>query len=79
MAKNNYVRLVDTKEKEKEKTSFQVFKDFVEKQISYKLEFWVMLANWMNNLSVQDKKALKKEIEEKGFKNNNDVWTFLGY
>ena len=77
MVKNNYVRLVE--DKEKEKTSFQIFKDFIEKQAKLKLEFWVMLENWINNLSVQDKKALKKEIEEKGFKNNNDIWAFLGY
>lgn len=77
MVKNKYVRLVDTKKKEK--TSFQVFKEFIEKHSSYKLKFWVMMKNWMNSLSVQDKNALKKEIEEKGFKNDNEVWTFLGY
>lgn len=77
MVKNRYVRLVNNKEKEK--TSFQVFKDFIEKQVKLKLNFWVMMANWMNSLSVQDKDALKKEIEEKGFKNDNEIWTFLGY
>ena len=77
MVKNNYVRLVD--DKEKTKTSFQVFKDFVERQVKYKNKFWVMLADWMNNLSVQDKKALKKEIEEKGFKRDADIWSLLGY
>lgn len=77
MTKNKYVRLVN--DKEKEKSSFQVFKEFIEKHAGYKIEFWVLLLNWLNNLSVQDKKALKKEIEEKGFKNNNDIWSFLGY
>lgn len=77
MVKNKYVRLAD--DKEKAKTSFQIFKDFVERQAGYKVKFWVMMANWMNSLSVQDKNALKKEIEEKGFKNDNEIWTFLGY
>lgn len=77
MTKNKYVRLVN--DKEKAKTSFQVFKDFIERQAGYKIEFWVLLLNWLNSLSAQDKKELKKEIEEKGFKSNNDIWSFLGY
>ena len=77
MVKNNYVRLVD--DKEKTKTSFQVFKEFVENRVKYKETFWIILADWMNNLSVQDKKALKKEIEEKSFKRDADIWGFLGF
>ena len=48
-------------------------------EVKYKNKFWVMLADWMNNLSVQDKKALKKEVEEKGFKRDADIWSLLGY
>ena len=77
MTKNKYVRLINNEEKGK--TSIQVFKEFIEKHSSYKLNFWVMMKNWMNDLPVKDKIALKKEIEKKGFKNDNDIWHFLGY
>ena len=77
MTKNKYVRLVN--DKKEEKTSFQVFKDFVETRTKYKNNFWIILTNWMNNLSTEDKKTLKKEIEDKKFKSSTDIWTFLGF
>ena len=77
MTKNKYVRFIN--DKKKGKTSFQIFKDFIEKYSGYKTKFWIMMKNWMNNLSAQDKIALEKEIKEKDFKNDNDIWKFLGY
>ena len=60
-----------------ENNSVEVFQNFVKDRVKYKSRFWIAMSSKIKGLSKKEKEKCKKEIEDKNFKNDTEIWEFL--